>query len=390
MIIPYGTDAPIYWWPFATVVLMVITSFAFVLQMVTPVTDWQHLILTYGDGLHPLQWLTSNFMHGDILHLLGNLVFLFTFGLIVEGKVGPLWFVLIYLGIGLLQCFVEQLLFLSMDLPEGGGSLGASAIVYGLMMVSLVWAPQDHIKMIFNPYLFYVYFIDVPVLMLGLIYVLWDFTVAFFSGFGISSSLLHLLGASVGLAIGVAFIALSRVDCEQRDLLSMFLELVGKKPIEKKMTAAEVRAEEDARKQRRQERKEQLEVCRRSMNAHLKAGNPKAAIYTFRQIRKIDRKAQWPEATLLKVIAEFQKAQDWDSVLEYSRLYLEAFQQKSVQVQLNMAKVLLLEKESPRKTLQCLAGVGEGADLSDVQRRAVVKLKKRARQMIEDGTIELD
>ena len=47
--------------------------------------DWA---LVLGDGLHPLQWVTNNFMHSGFFHLAGNMIFLWTFGLVVEGKLG--------------------------------------------------------------------------------------------------------------------------------------------------------------------------------------------------------------------------------------------------------------------------------------------------------------
>ena len=45
-------------------------------------------MLEIGNGVHPLQWFSNLFMHGGIMHLLGNMVFLWVFGIIVEGKLG--------------------------------------------------------------------------------------------------------------------------------------------------------------------------------------------------------------------------------------------------------------------------------------------------------------
>ena len=96
------------------------------------------LILQYGT-FKPWQWITSNFMHAGIMHLLGNMFCLWGFGLVVEGKIGWWRFLLVYLGIGITQCGLEQTLMLFAD---EGGSLGASAIIYGLMAMCMVWAPR--------------------------------------------------------------------------------------------------------------------------------------------------------------------------------------------------------------------------------------------------------
>ncbi len=58
--------------------------------------------LTHGEGLHPVQWVTNNFLHGRIFHLVGNMIFLWGFGLVVEGKLGWWRFLLVYMGIGIL------------------------------------------------------------------------------------------------------------------------------------------------------------------------------------------------------------------------------------------------------------------------------------------------
>ena len=58
-------------------------------------TIWRLLTLEFGK-FRPWQWLTANYMHADIFHLLGNMFVLWGFGLVVEGKVGWWRFLLIY------------------------------------------------------------------------------------------------------------------------------------------------------------------------------------------------------------------------------------------------------------------------------------------------------
>ena len=78
MLIPYGTDAPIYHLPFATVGMIVLNagvSFAawaatgggwYIATDELGQTVWivDEMILQYGHGLRPWQWITSNFLHG--------------------------------------------------------------------------------------------------------------------------------------------------------------------------------------------------------------------------------------------------------------------------------------------------------------------------------------
>jgi len=49
----------------------------------------------------PVTWITSMFLHGDLMHLVGNMVFLFIVGVAVESALGGFWYLLLYLAGGL-------------------------------------------------------------------------------------------------------------------------------------------------------------------------------------------------------------------------------------------------------------------------------------------------
>src|ERR671939_634338 len=101
IIFPYNTDAPIYHYPFATVGLIIANTLIFVACIFAPAdVDVEMFILQFGHW-NPVQWLTSNFMHAHIVHLLGNMIFLWAFGLVIEGKLGWWRFLVVYLGIGI-------------------------------------------------------------------------------------------------------------------------------------------------------------------------------------------------------------------------------------------------------------------------------------------------
>jgi len=401
MFIPYGTDAPIYYWPWATGTMVVVNVVVMILQYlnpdgVPPYEAYLEFQLVYADGVHPIQWLTSNFMHLGALHLIGNMVFLLIFGLIVEGKVGPWLFTAIYIGIGVVSCALQQLAFLTFPEYTEMYSVGASGAIYGLIAIAMIWAPQDHIKMVlifnamFSLVLMKAIAFDLPILMFGLFYVIWDFTIASFSGFTISTSLLHTVGAAVGLVTGVVFVLSSWVDCEQRDLVSMFRELAGYAPVKKKLTRSEKEALQEQKRQRIEQRKENLLLYRRSMAAHISAGNPEAAVKTFRQIQKLDQAAIWEQAELLSLISAFQKKSNWDSTILYSRQYLETHDENRGAVAINLAKILLLEKHSPRKAMDVIRGMGDLNQLPAKQKAIVKQIVAKGNKMIAEGAIELD
>ena len=385
MLIPYHSDAPLYHWPFATGGLIVANLFVFFLQMMTGGADglWMQFVLAHGEGLHPIQWLTSIFIHGGIVHLVGNMIFLWAFGMIVEGKVGPFVFLAIYLFTGVGQSAVEQLIYMN---GEEGFSFGASSAIYGLVMIAMIWAPQDTMKSILILVIYFVP-VDVPVAMFGVIYLAWDFTAALFSGFDVSTALLHLMGAVIGIVIGFLFLFTSRVDCEQRDLVSMIIQLGGGKGVTKKKTKREAVQEQAEREQRQLDLKRSIEKHWESMQHHLNAGNTEAAADIFPKLRKLDGNQQWREEILFQIVSQFQNQKKWDQLEHYSIEYVENNFTHKDTVIVNLARVLVVHRERPRRALALLERVNMAA-LSDKNKLIVKKLEATAHQQIQDGAIE--
>ena len=58
-----------YHWPIATVLMIAVCIGEFRAQVTYPPKSQTQYLLIFGNGLHPLQWITSNFMHAGIIHL---------------------------------------------------------------------------------------------------------------------------------------------------------------------------------------------------------------------------------------------------------------------------------------------------------------------------------
>jgi membrane associated rhomboid family serine protease len=244
---PYSTDAPVYYWPFATVGLIAANLIVFMGMMLGTINNPEDWIVWYGQGLHPTQWITSMFAHVDIGHVLGNMLFLWVFGLIVEGKLGWWKFLASYLGIGVLHAMLEQLIMLGYS-GEVPGSLGASAAIFGLMAMATVWAPLNEITF------FWVFFIrmgtfDVSVLMMAGLYTGMELFFVFLFGGSAGSSMLHLSGFALGVPLAVVLLRRGVVDCEGWDLFHVWRGDYG--AFKKEPEPAEVFAEVETRRQTR-------------------------------------------------------------------------------------------------------------------------------------------
>ena len=129
IIIPTGTDAPIYHLPIMTGVTIAVNVLVGIIQLLVPGFTEQFMI-TYGN-FHPYTWLTAAYLHADFGHLFGNMIFLFIYGVIVEGKVGWWRFALIYNASAILASMMIAIL----TIFGTGGALGASCAIYSMMAI---------------------------------------------------------------------------------------------------------------------------------------------------------------------------------------------------------------------------------------------------------------
>jgi membrane associated rhomboid family serine protease len=228
MLIPWNSSPPNYtgrpttdYFPWATLGLIAANIAVFIATGMgsdESVTRWG---LEYGNGLHPLQWVTRNFLHEGPVHLIGNMLFLWVFGLVIEGKLGWWKFLAVYLGLAVFQAGIEQSLSFWFD---HGRSIGASGVIFALLAMALVWAPDHEIHCLWIYSGFFRWGaadVEISVLWMAIFYIGTNLFFTGIRGLGMSSELLHSLGAILGLALGFAMLKLRWVDCEGWDLLTV-------------------------------------------------------------------------------------------------------------------------------------------------------------------------
>jgi membrane associated rhomboid family serine protease len=96
-----------------------------------------------GEGWE-VTWLTSMFMHGSWLHIIGNMIFLWVFGNNVEDAMGRLRFLAFYLLAGIAATALQTTVTLWMGTAEDAAvpNLGASGAVSGVLGAYLVLLPH--------------------------------------------------------------------------------------------------------------------------------------------------------------------------------------------------------------------------------------------------------
>ncbi|MAG36577.1 MAG: hypothetical protein CL878_10095 [Dehalococcoidia bacterium] len=124
----------------------------FALQELVP-GDSEALVRTWGlvparllnDGpvaAHTL--ITHMFLHGNLLHIGGNMLFLWVFGDNIEDEFGHIPYLLFYLGTGVLAGLASVALRATSDVP----GIGASGAISGVLGAYLVLFPLNEIRVV--------------------------------------------------------------------------------------------------------------------------------------------------------------------------------------------------------------------------------------------------
>jgi len=146
-VIPIRDDNPTSRMPLVTVGLIAVNVAVFVYELGLPMQELQVFLETWGltparVGLDTgdLSWattvLTSMFLHGGWVHLLGNMLYLWIFGNNIEDRLGPLGFIAFYLFAGTAAAATQVFIAPDSTVPVVGASgaisgvLGAYAVLY--------------------------------------------------------------------------------------------------------------------------------------------------------------------------------------------------------------------------------------------------------------------
>lgn len=392
MIIPWGTDAPIYHPPIATVAVIVVNTVVF---FAFPSADFQDWSLELGGGVHPVQWLANVFMHVGLGHLIGNMVFLWVFGLIVEGKLGAIGFLAVYLLMGVGESALIQLTAHPEPIRH---MLGASGVIYGLMAMCLIWAPRNDLNCILF-FRFQPVDAEIPILWFAGFYIAFEVLSTTATQFAVSSALAHAGGAAAGTVAAVALLKTSLVDCEGWDLFSVMRGRKGKGQGGGKSSRSRSLAENVRKKAKKSVKKKKPEspasgedrsqAALRTLRGHLEADEIEAALSFYKNARKKIPGWRPPDPEWIELIKAVLDQKAWDDASGLMRAYLDEAEFPSVKIRLKLADVLIRRLDRPVAGERVLDAISEAEltpALADVRRQ----LAARAEHLREEGVLEID
>ena len=151
--------------PYVVYALVAINVFVFIIQYLSPSFTYAYAAVPYEithgtdlvtpvavpggvipqmPGPVPIQLtlLTSMFMHGGLMHIGGNMLFLWIFGDNVEDNFGHLRFLIFYLVCGLVASFAQIAISPDSKIP----TLGASGAIAGVLGAYIVLFPHNRVR----------------------------------------------------------------------------------------------------------------------------------------------------------------------------------------------------------------------------------------------------
>jgi membrane associated rhomboid family serine protease len=144
-------------------------------------------------------FLTSFFVHGGWMHLIGNLYFLFVFGRCVEDKIGALGIFLLLLSATLGSCLFTLFFDPEGDIPH----IGASGGIAGVLLFYGFAFPNKKLVFSMSVYMLSIYLVRLPALAVLALWVMAQIFGAFFQKAGMST--VSYSGHLGGLLTGLVF-----------------------------------------------------------------------------------------------------------------------------------------------------------------------------------------
>lgn len=164
--IPLKDENPTETFSFCTIVLIAanVVVFLYELSLAQAIDPFvkRMAVIPYEIGQSGLSrefptLLTSMFLHGGPLHLIGNMLYLWIFGNNVEDAMGHVRFVLFYLLCGIAAALTHIVLNASSEVPV----IGASGAISGVLGAYLILYPRARV-LVLVPVFFFIRIIRVP------------------------------------------------------------------------------------------------------------------------------------------------------------------------------------------------------------------------------------
>ena len=195
--------------PYITVTIIVLNVLAWLFELALPADVRTVFLQVYGvvpADFHATTLITSMFLHGGWMHVLGNMWYLWIFGDNVEDRLGHGRFIVFYLLCGIIAALGQIAIDPGSTLP----TIGASGAIAGVMGAYFVLYPRSRVLTLI-PLIIFWEIIELPaIVLLGFWFVMQLFSagtiaITASTGGGGVAFAAHVAGFVVGMIGGLLF-----------------------------------------------------------------------------------------------------------------------------------------------------------------------------------------
>jgi membrane associated rhomboid family serine protease len=139
--------------PVVTAVIILVNGLVFLMELMGGdafVTTWSAIPVQIVSGHRWITLITSMFLHGSWMHILGNMIFLWAFGPEIEDAMGRGRYLVFYFAGGIVAMIAQVAADSHSTLPN----LGASGAIAAVMGAFLVTYPRDRIRSLLMIFIF--------------------------------------------------------------------------------------------------------------------------------------------------------------------------------------------------------------------------------------------
>jgi membrane associated rhomboid family serine protease len=237
--IPLGVDVPMKRLPWANWGLILVTV---VVSLAVPYSAGERFHFFPGsspDHLSPLaldrrhigphQLITHLFQHAGLMHLIGNMLFLFVFGNAVNAKLGHRAYLASYLGIGALVGAGW------LALGTGSACVGASGAIMGVCGMFLVLYPRNEVNLFWDEFELMIltrsFTGTMPGWVLVGLFLAFDIWGALFARDSGIAYISHVIGGLTGVALAITLLK-SKFLTPDRGEQTLLMWMAGEDPAE--------------------------------------------------------------------------------------------------------------------------------------------------------------
>jgi membrane associated rhomboid family serine protease len=150
--------------PYVTVTIIILNALAWLYEVSLPPRELNAFLYIY--GVVPASFsaptlITSMFLHGSWMHVIGNMWYLWIFGDNVEDRVGHGRFIAFYLLCGIVAALGQTAIDPTSTLP----TIGASGAIAGVMGAYFVLYPQSRVLTLI-PLIIFWELVELPAIVL--------------------------------------------------------------------------------------------------------------------------------------------------------------------------------------------------------------------------------